>query len=62
MPVLRLKSPQMSPVYEKLQIERLQKCIHTADAAKEAVERSKKLRDQTKRLINRSVAKKGQAS
>jgi len=53
MAVQKIKPPLTSPLFEKIQRDRLQRCAETAQSAKKAVERSKQLTEEARELIER---------
>lgn len=52
MAVLKSKSRESSPVFEKLNRERLKHCSDTAASAREAIATSRKLTQESRELIN----------
>jgi hypothetical protein len=57
---IRIKTPLESPVFERMNRERLKRCEETAEAAKQTIATSKRLTQQARELIenlNRSGRK-----
>ena len=53
MSVRRVKPAHASPVFEKIQLERLKRCEETTQSARKAVEKSKELTQEARELIER---------
>lgn len=53
MEIPKFKSRQMSPTFEKLNLERLKKCTRTTAAAKRLIDESKKLTQESQELVEK---------
>ena len=62
MVVHKTKPPKVSPIFEKMNIERMKECVETTESAKRTVEISKKLTEQARELVENLREKKRRAS
>lgn len=58
MPIQKSKSPRMSPIFEKLNLERLKKCSEAAVSAKRLIGESKKLTQESQELVEKLQRKR----
>jgi len=61
LPVRKSKPSQMSPTFERSNLERLKKCSETTESAKRLIHESKKLTQESHELVER-IRKKRKAS
>lgn len=62
MPVHRIKPPQASPTFEKINRDRLKQCAETVESAKRAVEDSKKIAERSRELLETVKKQRRKAS
>ena len=53
MAICKFKSSGMSPIFERLNLERLQRCFQTTESAKRLIDESKKLARESQELVEK---------
>jgi hypothetical protein len=57
-PVVKLKPEKLSPLFERMNLDRLKNCAETAASAKQVIARSQKLTDRARDLVQYLKAKR----